>query len=81
MHATTDNITPSQPRLMRILVRRFVYRHPKAWGSACLAAGLWLVILGTILCSYGFWWGALLVAVGVLESWIAYRLLSSAGVH
>jgi signal transduction histidine kinase len=75
MHATTDNITPSQPWLMRILVRRFVYRHPRAWGGVCLAAGSWLVILGTILCSYGFWWGAGLIAVGALEVWIAYRLL------
>jgi signal transduction histidine kinase len=60
---------------MRILVRRYVYRHPRAWGSVCLAAGSWLVILGTILCAYGFWWGAGLIAVGALEVWIAYHLL------
>jgi signal transduction histidine kinase len=41
----------------------------------CLAAGSWLVILGTILCAYGFWWGAGLIAVGALEVWIAYHLL------
>ena len=75
MNASTDNIARSQPLAMRILVRRFVYRHPKFWGSVCLPVGLWLVILGIILCAYGFWWGAGLMAVGALETWIAYRLL------
>jgi signal transduction histidine kinase len=60
---------------MRILLRPGAYRHPKAWGGACLAAGVWLVFLGVILCAYRFWWGALLIAVGALEMWIAYRLL------
>jgi signal transduction histidine kinase len=73
--APADDVIPAQPLLMRILVRRYVYRHPRAWGSVCLAAGSWLVILGTILCVYGFWWGAGLIAVGALELWIAYRLL------
>jgi hypothetical protein len=75
MNASIDEIARSQPLAMRILIRRFVYRHPKAWASLCLAAGSWLVILGTILCAYGFWWGAGLMAVGALELWIAYRLL------
>ncbi len=75
MNASTDDIARSQPLVMRILIWRIVYRHPKAWGSVCLAAGLWVVILGTILCAYGFWWGAGLMAVGALETWIAYRLL------
>ncbi len=73
--APGDGVIPAQPLLMRILVRRYVYRHPRAWGSLCLAAGSWLVILGTILCAYGFWWGAGLIAVGALELWIAYHLL------
>jgi signal transduction histidine kinase len=60
---------------MRILVRPAAYRHPRAIGSACLAAGLWLFVLGVILCAYGFWWGALLIAMAVLELWIAYHLL------
>src|SRR5579863_1728915 len=73
--APGDGVIPAQPLLMRILVRRSVYRHPRAWGSVCLVAGLWLCLLGTILCAYGFWWGAGLIAVGALETWIAYRLL------
>ena len=75
MRASDDNVTRPEPLVMRVLLRPSAYRHPKAWGSACLAAGLWLVILGAILCSYGFWWGAGLIAVAGLELWIAYRLL------
>jgi hypothetical protein len=43
------------------------------------AAGAWVFVLGVILCCFGFWWGALLIAVGALELWIAYRLLHNAG--
>jgi signal transduction histidine kinase len=75
MYAPSDDGTPSEPLIMRILVRPSAYRHPKAWGGVCLAVGLWLFFLGVILCSYGFWWGALVIAVGALELWIAYHLL------
>src|SRR5580700_10854661 len=75
MRASDDTVTRPEPLLMRVLVRPSVYRHPRAWGGVCLAAGSWLVILGTILCSYGFWWGAGLIGVGALELWIAYHLL------
>ena len=75
MRASTNNNVPSsQSALMRFLVRRWVYRHPKAWSAVCFVAGTWLVILGTILCAYGFWWGAGLIAIGAFESWIGYRL-------
>jgi signal transduction histidine kinase len=40
-----------------------------------VAVGLWLFVLGVILCAFGFWWGASLFAVAALELWIAYRLL------
>jgi signal transduction histidine kinase len=75
MYAPSDNVTPPQPLIMRILVRPAAYRHPKAWGGICLAVGLWLFILGLILCSYSYWWGAPLIAVAALELWIAYHLL------
>ena len=75
MRAPSDNVTSPEPLIMRFLLRPAAYRHPKAWGGACLAAGVWLVFLGVILCSFRFWWGALLIAVAALELWIAYRLL------
>ena len=75
-YAPSGDGAPSEPLIMRILLRPAAYRHPKAWGRVCLAVSLWLFILGVILCSYGFWWwGAALIAVGALELWIAYRLL------
>ncbi len=77
MHAPAGNVVPRQPSILRILVRPFIYRHPKAWGSMYLAVGTWLVILGAVLCSAGLWWGAALIAVGALELWIAYHLLRS----
>jgi len=75
MNAPSENVAGAQPLVMRFLVRPAVYRHPRAWGGVCLAAGLWVFVLGVILCSYRFWWGAALIAVGALEVWIAYRLL------
>jgi signal transduction histidine kinase len=75
MSASSESIARGQPLVMRILVRPFVYRHPRVFGGVCSAAGLWLVFLGVILVSYRFWWGAALIAIGALELWIAYRLL------
>jgi hypothetical protein len=74
MHAA-ENVTRSL--IMKLPAGAFVYRHPKALGSMYLAVGTWLVILGVILCSVGFWWGAGLIAVGALELWIAYHVLRS----
>ena len=74
MYARHDNIVRPRSFLMRLLVRPGVYRHPKVWAAICSAAGAWLVILGGILCSAGFWWGALLIAVAALELRIAWNL-------
>ena len=75
IYAPSGDGAPPEPLIMRILLRPAAYRHPKAWGRVCLAVSLWLFFLGVILCAYGFWWGASLIAVGALELWIAYRLL------
>jgi hypothetical protein len=76
MPVSTGPNASAQPLIMRILIRPVVYRHPRAWGGVCLAAGLWVLSLGIILCAYSYWWGALLIATGTLETWIAWRLLS-----
>jgi signal transduction histidine kinase len=75
MSASSESGARAQPLVMRILVRPVVYRHPRAWGGVCSVAGLWVFVLGVILCAYRFWWGAALIAVGALELWIAYHLL------
>jgi signal transduction histidine kinase len=75
MYTPSDDVTPSRPLIIRFLVRPAAYRHPRAWGSVSMAAGLWVFVLGVILCSYGFWWGVLLILVAALEIWVAYHLL------
>ena len=53
----------------------FAYRHPRTCASVKSAVGIWLVILGGILCSFGYWWGASLFVVAALPFWVAYQLL------
>ena len=75
MQAPAGDVPAREPLLTRILIRRFLYRHPKAWGSAHLAAGCVHVLLGIVLSAYGYWWGAGLIAIAALELWVAHRLL------
>ena len=77
MYAPTDNVTPSRPVLMRLLVRSWEYRHPHAWAGFRLAAGLWNLGLGALLLSYGYWVGLVPLLGSVLVFWTAYRLQSS----
>jgi len=76
MGIPAETINPQQSLITKILIRRFLHRHPKAWGVAYLAAGCVHMFLGLILTVYGPRWGAGLIAVGALELWAAYRLLS-----
>jgi hypothetical protein len=42
--------------------------------------GIWLVVLGAILCWGGYWWRASLFVAAALPFWVAYQLLQpSAG--
>ena len=77
MGVPTEVINARRSLIMRILLKRFLYRHPKAWGSAYLAAGSVHVLLGIILSAYKYWWGTGLIAVGALELWAAHQLLSA----
>ena len=75
MQAPEGDVPARESLLIRILIKRFLYRHPKAWGSAYLVAGCVHVFLGLILAAYGFWWGTGLIAIAALELWVAHRLL------
>jgi signal transduction histidine kinase len=70
-----DNVPLARPWLARILIRRYAYRHPRAFGGVSLVGGCLVFLLGGILCIYGFWWGAAVIAIAVLELWVAYQLL------
>ena len=75
MQAPEGDVPVRESLLIRILIKRFLYRHPKAWGGAYLVAGCVHVFLGLILAAYGFWWGTGLIAIAALELWVAHRLL------
>jgi len=75
MQVPEGDVPAQESLLVRILIKRFLYRHPKAWGSAYLVAGGVHVFLGLILSAYGFWWGTGLIPIAALELWVAHRLL------
>jgi hypothetical protein len=84
MHAPTGNVAPSQPLLMRLLVRSWEYRHPRAWVRVRFACGIFNLGLGVLLLASGHWlgpfaWlGALPLAGAALIFWTVYRLQHSA---
>jgi hypothetical protein len=67
--APTDNVTPTQPVLMRFLVRLWEYRHPRAWVRARFACGIFNLGLGVLLLSLSATGGKPLTATG----WERYR--------
>ncbi len=77
MYAPTDNLTPSRSVLMRLLVRSWEYRHPRAWASFRFAAGVWNLFLGVLFLSYGYGVGLVPLLGSVLVFWTAHRLQSS----
>ncbi len=72
MHAPTGD---ARPWTVRLLVRPFEYRHPLAWGGVLFGSALCLILLGAILCSAGYWWGTLVMALAALQIWGAHLLL------
>jgi hypothetical protein len=69
---------------MRLLVRSWEYRHPRAWVRVRFACGIFNLGLGVLLLASGHWlgpfaWlGALPLAGAALIFWTVYRLQHSA---
>ena len=59
---------------MRLLVRSWEYRHPRVWAGFRLACGIWNLLLGVFLLSYGYWVGLVPLAGAALIFWTVYRL-------
>jgi hypothetical protein len=76
MYAPTGHVTPPRSVLMRLLVRPWEYRHPRACAGFRFAAGVWNLLLGVLLLSYGYWLGLVPLLGSVLIFWTAYRLQS-----
>jgi signal transduction histidine kinase len=80
MHAPADNAPPSQPVLMRFLVRSWEYRRPRLWVGVRVACGIFNVVLGVLLLAAVRWLGpltwlaALPLAGAALIFWTVYRL-------
>ena len=74
MHAPPVNVPSSQPVLMRLVVRSWEYRHPRACAGFRFAAGIWNLFLGVLFLSYGYWVGLVPLLGSVLIFWTVYRL-------
>lgn len=62
----------SSPKSVPWIVRRSVtkhgWRHVKVVAGVRAVVAVWLLVLGIILCAYGYWWGVLLfVAVALVR--------------
>jgi hypothetical protein len=83
MYAPTDNVTPPQPVLMRLLVRSWEYRRPHLWVRVRFACGIFNLALGVLLLASGNWlgplaWlGAVPLVGAALIFWTASRLQHS----
>ena len=66
---------PAPSRFERFLIRRWEYRHPDAWLTFRMLAGIWNAFLGILLLAYGFYWIALIPLAGsALIFWTAHRI-------
>ena len=80
MHAPADNGLPSQPVLMRLLVRSWEYRRPRLAMGVRIACGIFNVVLGVVLLASAPWTGPLALlgllplAGAALIFWTVYRL-------
>jgi hypothetical protein len=81
MHAPTGNVPPPRPLLMRLLVRSWEYRHPRAWVSVRVACAVFNLGLGLLILASGYWPLAPLAAIPLASSalifWTGYRLQHS----
>jgi hypothetical protein len=55
MQARNEDTAHTRSLIMKILVRSWEYRHPRAWASVRAAGGIFVIFIGAILCSTGFW--------------------------
>ncbi len=80
MYAQTSTLTPTRS-VMRNYIKGggwpFQRRHPEAWVAVRAVALVWFVTLGSILCSHGYNWGALVYLAAAKELLLGYRLLKT----
>ena len=80
MLAPVDNVSASQPALMRFLVRSREYRRPRLWAAVRLTCGIFNVVLGILVLALVHylgaltWLAALPLAGSALIFWTVSRL-------
>ncbi len=81
MSTPTEHVTRSRSLIMKYPGGAFAYRHPRTVASMEFVVGIWLLILGVILCAYGYWWGASLFVAMALPFWVAYQVQRADAQH
>ena len=62
------------PSVVRATVRRFGWRDVRRVAAIRVVVAIWLVVLGSIFCVSGHWWGALLFVAAGANGWLAYQM-------
>jgi signal transduction histidine kinase len=70
----TQPSTETVPRIIRGMSTDFGLRHVQGVAVVRFLVAVWLVILGSICCAFGHWWGALLFVPAGLVGWLAYQM-------
>jgi hypothetical protein len=80
MHAQASTITPTRSVIQNYFTGGgwpFQLRHPAAWVAVRAVAVVWFITLGSVLCSHGYEWGALVYLAAVKDLALGYRLLKT----
>jgi hypothetical protein len=77
MNTATGHATHTRSVIMKFPGGGFGYRHPRTLGAAEIVVGMWVVFLGILLLSQGYWWAVSLFVVAALPFWVARDLLQS----
>jgi hypothetical protein len=62
------------PRIIRRTTTQFGWRHVNGIAVIRFLVALWLVCLGCIVLSFGYWWGAFLLVGAALAGSLAYLM-------
>ena len=78
--STTSSSTPIRSAIRGYFARGgwpFQLSHPEGWAAVHAVVAIWLLILGSVLLSNGYAWGALLYLATAKSAVFAYRLIKT----
>ena len=74
MYASAHSTLPPRPLLERLFIRRWEYRHPRAWLTARVIGAGWNLFLGILMLHYGIRLGLLPLLASPMIAWAAYAI-------